>query len=170
MVPSGRRPSHAARTLGSSQPAFSAAATIIRPTLTDKQPPSMFALMRAVIARVPRGKVVTYGQVAEAAGFQGAARQAAWALHDSRGLPWHRVVAAGGRIALPGENGLDQRLRLEVEGVTFRGGKVRMDLHGWMRAKKPTSRAPSESPARPADPSPRSPRRSDAGRRRSARA
>lgn len=91
----------------------------------------MFVLMRAVIARVPRGKVITYGQVAEKAGFPGAARQAVWSLRASKGLPWHRVVAAGGRIALPGEQGLDQRLRLEMEGVTFRGRRVRMDLHEW---------------------------------------
>jgi methylated-DNA-protein-cysteine methyltransferase-like protein len=92
---------------------------------------SMFALMRAVIAGVPRGKVITYGQVAEKAGFPKAARQAVWSLRDAKGLPWHRVVAAGGRIALPGEKGLDQRLRLEMEGVTFRGGRVRMDAHEW---------------------------------------
>ena len=47
-------------------------------------------------------------------------------LHQSHGLPWHRVVAAGGRIALPGEHGLDQRFRLEMEGVKFSGKKVRM--------------------------------------------
>ena len=91
----------------------------------------MFALLRAVIARVPRGKVITYGQVAEAAGFPGAARQTVWALQDARALPWHRVVAAGGRIALTGEHGMEQRLRLESEGVSFRGSHVRMDLHGW---------------------------------------
>ena len=91
---------------------------------------SMFALMREVIARVPRGKVITYGQVAEQAGFPGAARQAVWSLRGARGLPWHRVVAAGGRIALPGIQGQEQRLRLESEGVTFRGARVRMDLHG----------------------------------------
>ena len=91
----------------------------------------MFTDLRAVIARVPRSKVITYGQVAEAAGFPGAARQTVWALQDARGLPWHRVVAAGGRIALTGEQGLEQRLRLQTEGVTFRGGRVRMDLHGW---------------------------------------
>ena len=98
--------------------------------------PSMFTLLRAVIARVPRGSVITYGEVAEAAGFPGAARQAVWALRGAKGLPWHRVVAAGGRIALPGEQGMEQRLRLETEGVTFRGSRVRMDLHGW----KPKSR------------------------------
>lgn len=91
----------------------------------------MFARMRDVVARVPRGCVATYGQIAELAGFPGAARQAAWALHASKGLPWHRIVAAGGRIALPGEQGLEQRLRLESEGVTFRGKRVRMNAHAW---------------------------------------
>ncbi|MFZ0892567.1 MAG: MGMT family protein [Thermoplasmata archaeon] len=88
------------------------------------------AAFRAVIARVPRGKVITYGQVAAAAGFPRAARLTVRALQTT-GLPWHRVVAAGGRIALPGEEGREQRLRLEIEGVTFRGRRVRMDLHGW---------------------------------------
>jgi len=96
----------------------------------------MFARMRAVIARVPRGRVATYGQIAELAGYPGAARQAVWALRGSKGLPWHRIVAAGGRIALPGENGLDQRLRLETEGVTFRGARVRMDAHEWKPTRK----------------------------------
>jgi len=84
-----------------------------------------------VIADVPRGNVVTYGQVAELAGFPGAARLTVRALYGTDGLPWHRVVAAGGRIALTGEDGVEQRLRLEMEGVKFRGGRVRMDLHNW---------------------------------------
>jgi methylated-DNA-protein-cysteine methyltransferase-like protein len=95
------------------------------------------ARLRHVIARVPRGRVITYGQVAKFAGFPGAARLTVKALYGAQGLPWHRVVAAGGRIALPGEEGREQRLRLTMEGVTFRGGRVRMDLHGWVpRARK----------------------------------
>ena len=86
---------------------------------------------RAVIARVPRGRVITYGQVAEAAGFPRAARVTVRALQGTIGLPWHRVVGAGGRIALQGEDGHEQRLRLQLEGVKFRGNRVRMDLHGW---------------------------------------
>ena len=89
------------------------------------------APLRAVIAGVPRGKVITYGEVAKAAGFPGAPRLTVWALQGGEGLPWHRVVGAGGRIALQGEQGREQRLRLEIEGVTFRGGRVRMDLHSW---------------------------------------
>jgi methylated-DNA-protein-cysteine methyltransferase-like protein len=85
--------------------------------------------LRAAAGKIPRGKVSTYGGVAKAAGFPGAARQVVWALQNARGVPWHRVVGAGGRILLPGERGLEQRIRLETEGVSFSGSKVRMDLH-----------------------------------------
>jgi methylated-DNA-protein-cysteine methyltransferase related protein len=100
---------------------------------------SAVARLRKVIARVPRGKVITYGQVAAAGGFPRAARLTVWALQGEAGLPWHRVVAAGGRIALPGEEGREQRLRLTIEGVTFRGGRVRMDLHNWYPVPSRTS-------------------------------
>jgi methylated-DNA-protein-cysteine methyltransferase related protein len=90
----------------------------------------MFDEIRVVIRKIPRGKVSTYGAVAKAAGFPGAARQVVWALQGTAGgLPWHRVLGSGGRILLPGSKGADQTLRLQSEGVAFRGGKVRMDLH-----------------------------------------
>ncbi|MCI4373007.1 MAG: MGMT family protein [Thermoplasmata archaeon] len=105
------------------------------------------ALIRGVISSVPRGKVITYGQVALAAGFPGAARLTVRALYGGVGLPWHRIVAAGGRIALTGEEGHEQRLRLRIEGVTFRGDRVRMDLHGWIpKARKSSSVRRAEPP------------------------
>jgi methylated-DNA-protein-cysteine methyltransferase-like protein len=88
--------------------------------------PVMQVRIRAAIRNIPRGKVSTYGAVARAAGFPGAARQVVRALQGTHGLPWQRVVAAGGRIALPGERGFEQRLRLESEGVKFSGKKVRI--------------------------------------------
>ncbi len=97
---------------------------------------SKLAKLRREIASIPRGKVATYGQVAAVAGFPGAARLTVRALYGGIGLPWHRVVAAGGRIALAGEEGQEQRLRLRMEGVTFRGGRVRMDLHCWEPAAR----------------------------------
>lgn len=100
-------------------------------------PLTVLGRLCTVIARVPRGRVITYGQVAEAAGFPGAARLTVRALWAGQGLPWHRVVAAGGRIALPGPEGEEQRLRLRLEGVTFRGGRVRMDVHGWVPRRRP---------------------------------
>jgi methylated-DNA-protein-cysteine methyltransferase-like protein len=86
----------------------------------------MLDRIRAAVRKIPRGKVSTYGAVARAAGFPGAARQVVRALRSAYGLPWQRVVAAGGRIALPGERGMEQRFRLEAEGVKFSGKRVRM--------------------------------------------
>lgn len=84
------------------------------------------AKIREAILSIPRGKVSSYGAVGRAAGLPQGARLVVRVLGQSHGLPWHRVVAAGGRIAIPGEEGLDQRFRLEMEGVKFSGRKVRM--------------------------------------------
>lgn len=108
--------------------------------------------LRGIIASVPRGKVITYGQVAAAGGFPRAARLTVWALHGGRGLPWHRVVGAEGRISLRGTEGQEQRLRLEMEGVTFRRGRVRMDLHGWTPASRRGGSTPRPGSARRATP------------------
>ncbi len=92
----------------------------------------MFQAMQAVVRRIPKGKVATYGQIAALAGFPGAARQAAWSLRHSGGrLPWHRVLGARGRILLAGESGLEQLTRLRAEGVTFKGGRVDLLMHQW---------------------------------------
>jgi len=98
----------------------------------------MFARIRSAIRKIPRGKVATYGDVAYAAGFPGAARQVVWALHGSRGLPWQRVVGAGGKILLPGIQGAEQRLRLQSEGVAFIGLRVDMKQHryAWPMLRK----------------------------------
>lgn len=91
---------------------------------------AMFKRMLAQVRRIPKGKVATYGDIAYAAGFPGAARQAAWALHSSGGeLPWHRVVGAGGKILLAGELGFEQRMRLQSEGVRFIGMRIDMAAH-----------------------------------------
>ena len=95
----------------------------------------MFVRIRETIARIPRGQVSSYGAIARAAGYPGAARQVVRALQRGYGLPWHRVVAAGGRIALPGESGMEQRFRLEAEGVRFSGRKVRMAEHEFKFAR-----------------------------------
>ena len=99
--------------------------------------PPMFPRIRATILKIPRGKVASYGAVARAAGYPGAARQVVWALRQSHGLPWHRVLASGGRIALPGESGFEQRLRLEGEGVQFNGSRVNMGSCEFLFGRKP---------------------------------
>ncbi|MDP9267949.1 MAG: MGMT family protein [Acidobacteriota bacterium] len=108
----------------------------------------MFRRIEATIRKIPKGKVSTYGDVAYAAGFPGAARQVAWALHGSRGLPWQRVVGAGGRILLPSEVGFEQRMRLQGEGVQFAGLRVRMELHRHSWFKRKPKRKPKKRPAR----------------------
>ena len=63
------------------------------------------ARLLAVLRRVPRGRVVTYGLLADLVGRPDRARWVARVLQqaDDPELPWHRVIAAGGRIALPAE-------------------------------------------------------------------
>lgn len=84
-----------------------------------------------VIRSIPRGRVATYGQVAAAAGYPLYHRAVARLLRTSppERVPWQRVLGAGGEIKLPGEAGREQRLRLKMEGVKFRGGKVDMDSY-----------------------------------------
>jgi methylated-DNA-protein-cysteine methyltransferase-like protein len=84
--------------------------------------------IRRAVRRIPKGNVSTYGEVAKSAGHPGTARQVAWALHNASalGLPWQRVLGSGGRILLPGEEGLHQRMLLEMEGVVFIGERVDM--------------------------------------------
>ena len=110
----------------------------------------MFSRILSAIRKVPRGQVATYGEIARAAGFPGAARQVAWALHGSgaKGVPWHRIVGAGGRILLRGHSALEQRLRLQSEGVQFRGERVDMSLHEFSARKAPkksTARKPTRT-------------------------
>ena len=90
---------------------------------------SMRKKIAAAIRQIPRGKVSTYGALAKAAGFPGAARQVVAALRCAVGLPWQRVLGAGGAIKLRGDYAFEQRFRLEAEGVTFRGRKADMKLH-----------------------------------------
>jgi methylated-DNA-protein-cysteine methyltransferase-like protein len=84
------------------------------------------------VRSVPKGQIATYGDIAEAADCTPrmvgrALRMAPRALR----LPWHRIVAACGRIALPGEAGLEQRFLLESEGAVFRGRKVALEGRRW---------------------------------------
>ncbi|ART79526.1 MGMT family protein [Oceanisphaera avium] len=82
----------------------------------------------AVLAHVPAGKVVSYGQLADLAGLPRRARLAGRVLRtaDTRHLPWHRVVAASGQLSLVKGSApwLEQRQRLLSEGVRFKGNPL----------------------------------------------
>ena len=105
--------------------------------------------LRATVVRairaLPAGKVSSYGAVARGAGWPGAARQVVQILRQVPGLPWHRVVGAGGAIKLPGENGAEQKFRLRMEGVTFRGARVDMKRHEFQFSKRGSARQSKNS-------------------------
>jgi methylated-DNA-protein-cysteine methyltransferase-like protein len=89
------------------------------------------AAFRRIIRSVPKGKVSTYGKVAAAAGYPLYHRAVAKLLCSAAldGLPWQRIVGAGGDIKLRGEAAAEQRLRLSIEGVKFRGKRVNMEIY-----------------------------------------
>ncbi len=93
------------------------------------RPERMRIRIEATIRAIPKGKVSTYGAIARAAGFPGAARQVAVVLRRGFGLPWQRILGAGGQIKLTGDSAMEQRFRLEAEGVHFRGRNVDMKAH-----------------------------------------
>ncbi|PTS85466.1 DNA base-flipping protein YbaZ [Pseudomonas sp. HMWF032] len=89
-----------------------------------------------VLAQVPAGSVVSYGQLATYAGLGRAARWVARTLSqlpEGSTLPWHRVIAANGRISLPAGSpgGTEQRIRLRDEGVQIHNDRVDMPRYGW---------------------------------------
>jgi alkylated DNA nucleotide flippase Atl1 len=96
------------------------------PQIAEDQSSKLRPKIETVIRSIPRGKVSTYGAVARAAGLPRGARLVARILHRGFELPWQRVLGAGGEIKLGGDSAIEQRLRLEAEGVRFRGKKVDM--------------------------------------------
>lgn len=96
-----------------------------------------YARIYAVVRRIPRGRVASYGQVARLAGLPGRARQvgyAMYALPKGSRVPWHRVINAQGMVSrrrVPGAE-LTQRMLLEKEGVRFGArGRISLDRFGW---------------------------------------
>jgi methylated-DNA-protein-cysteine methyltransferase-like protein len=88
-----------------------------------------------VIHSIPKGRVATYGQVAELAGLPRAARLVGNTLKNlpkNSKLPWHRVINASGKISLPMDgNGKVQKQRLEKEGVVFLKGRINLNNYRW---------------------------------------
>ena len=113
------------------------------------KPPLAIAIADA-IRKVPRGRVSTYGAIAKAAGYPRCSRHVARVLNQVPGLPWQRILGAGGRISLPRERGLEQRFLLETEEVRFRGRKVDLAQYEYVfrhtrsTAKKTAQKAPSK--------------------------
>ena len=96
---------------------------------------STYQAIYAVIRRIPKGRVASYGQVARVAGLVNAARQVGYALHalpTGSAVPWHRVLNAQGALSLRNHHALTQRLLLTREGVRFNArGRVDLAHFGW---------------------------------------
>jgi methylated-DNA-protein-cysteine methyltransferase-like protein len=97
-----------------------------------------------IIRSVPKGRVSTYGKVAAAAGYPLYARAVATFLRKTphHALPWQRIVGANGEIKLKGDASREQRLRLTMEGVKFRGKRVQMEyyehpIRSWEESDEP---------------------------------
>lgn len=92
-----------------------------------------------LIKKIPRGRVTTYGELARALRLPGGARAVGYAMAATpkgRGIPWQRVIGAGGRVRMPEPHASLQRRLLESEGVKFEGGAISMKLYGWSPAQQ----------------------------------
>lgn len=93
------------------------------------------AIYRA-LHTIPAGKVATYGQIARMANLPGAARLVGNTLRnlpEGSNLPWHRVINAQGKISFPPNSPgyLEQRRRLQNEGIEFQGERINLVKHLW---------------------------------------
>jgi len=108
--------------------------TILGETILEQ--PSREEKVYMVLAAVPSGTVVTYGQVAELAGLPRAARMVGRILGNlpkGTALPWHRVVNAAGKISLPEDSPSfkTQKARLQEEGVVLNNNRVSLKKFNW---------------------------------------
>ena len=100
-----------------------------------------YARIYAVVRKVPRGRIATYGQVATLAKLPGHARQvgyAMYALPSGTSVPWQRVVNAKGEISRRSRAGgeLTQRMLLEGEGIRFSArGRIDLLRFGWNKSR-----------------------------------
>lgn len=96
-----------------------------------------YELIWSVIQKIPKGRVATYGQIAELAGLEGHARQVGYALHNlppRSSVPWHRVVNTKGEVSprSAGDSHELQRMLLEAEGVEFDlRGRIDLRRYRW---------------------------------------
>ncbi len=115
---------------------------------------TLYVRIYEIVARIPRGRVATYGQVARLAGAPGHARQVGYALHarpEGSAIPWQRVINRKGQVSVrsrPGAADL-QRAMLEAEGIPFDEGEaIALEKYQWqfnkaskrIRAAKPAMR------------------------------
>lgn len=101
-----------------------------------------------LIKKIPKGRVTTYGELARALRLPGGARAVGYAMAacpSGQGIPWHRVIGAGGYLRIPEPHGSLQRRLLEIEGVAIEGNRTDMKRFGWS-PKRPSGAAGKAKP------------------------
>ena len=100
-----------------------------------------------LVKKIPRGRVTTYGALAKALRLRSGARVAGYAMAacpGGKGIPWHRVIGAGGRLLIREPHASLQRRLLETEGIIIDGKRVNMKKYAW---SGPKARAKSKRSA-----------------------
>jgi methylated-DNA-protein-cysteine methyltransferase related protein len=121
------------------------------PALRAPRPESGWAHVYRLVKTMPRGRVITYGQLAKALRLPGGARTAGRAMAGCKsgmGVPWHRVLGSEGRILLRDPVAALQRRLLESEGVQFIGSRVDMHSHGWKLSRASATKKRRAKPKR----------------------
>jgi methylated-DNA-protein-cysteine methyltransferase-like protein len=110
---------------------------------TTRKSASSWNVIYKLVKQIPRGSVITYGGVAKNIRLRGGARVVGYAMAgcpNGSGIPWHRVIGAGGHLRLSEPLVSLQRKLLESEGVTFIERRVDIEKHLWRRIKRAKSR------------------------------
>ena len=104
-----------------------------------------------LVKKIPKGRVATYGEIAKHLRLRGGARAAGYAMSacpSGEGIPWHRVVGAGGRLLIAEPHASLQRRLLSTEGVEVGGRRIDMKLYAWFPASKKARTAGRRKQAR----------------------
>lgn len=116
--------------------------------LGESTPMSSWDAVYRLVKQIPRGRVITYGALAKSLRLPGGGRTAGRAMAacpSGKGVPWHRVVGAGGKLLIREPYASLQRKLLESEGVALRESRLNLKRHLWI----PPKRAPSGRTQRP---------------------
>ena len=109
-----------------------------KPKKKPRKALSSWNVIYKFVRQIPRGSVITYGAVAKKIRLRGGARVVGYAMAatpNGSGIPWHRVVGAGGHLRLNEPLVSLQRKLLESEGVTFVGRRADIETHLWRKSK-----------------------------------
>jgi methylated-DNA-protein-cysteine methyltransferase related protein len=111
--------------------------------------PSSWDPVYRLVKQIPRGRVLSYGAVARILRLSGGARSAGHAMAatpSGKGIPWHRVLGAGGKLIIREPYASLQKKLLESEGVEVIESRVNLKRHLWTppkKAKKPATKKPT---------------------------